>query len=74
MQGTLLRCDFLLRDYETMRTFLHILMLLTGWSSVADAMEACTRHTPIGVGCFSPVRSWPFSDLSRCPIFRCCWG
>src|SRR6267142_369733 len=38
-----------------MRAVLTLLLLLVGWSSVVEAatgMEACTRHTPVGIGCY----------------------
>ena len=42
-----------------MKTVLTLLLLFVGWSSVVEAatgMEACTRHTPVGVACFCNAR------------------
>ena len=42
-----------------MRAVLTPLLFFVGWFSVveaATAMEACTRHTPIGIGCYCNSR------------------
>ena len=38
-----------------MRAVLTLLLVFVGWSSVVEAaigMEACTRHTAVGIGCY----------------------
>jgi len=61
-----------------MKKFIALLVFLVGWSTSASSagLDACTRHTPIGVACFcnariiatSPHQGWQQQAVYK-PVF-----